>query len=113
MDTLIHVALAASSALSVLCFLACLQARTRARLLEEQVGRCIDRTGALAGSLEAELVRRDDVALDISKAIVVLDRRIQRTLDDPILALDDEGKLIIWDGVTPLEPPTGGDGNHA
>lgn len=113
MEALFHVAIAASLSLSVLSVVAVVYGRSRARLIEEQIGRCLDRCSSLNGYYDAELARRDDMVLDMSKAIVVLDKRIQRTLADPILALDEEGKLIIWDGVMPLDPPTGGDGNHA
>lgn len=111
---MIHVFVAATAAVSALTALSAMQARANARLLREQVDRFIDKVGNMQGALEVELDRRDAICLDISKAVVVLDRRIQRTIDDPILALDEDGKLVVYDSPLPPPPPmTGGDGSHA
>ena len=108
---MIHVLVAATSALSVISAAAVLHGRAQCKLLQEQVGRCIDRVAGMQGAFDVELDRRDAISLDISKAVVVLDRRIQRTVEDPILALDEDGKLVIYD--SPLPPLPGGDGSHA
>ena len=107
---IIHVAVAAAAAISVLTALSVMHGRAQARLIKEQVERCMDRVGALSGAIESELDQRDVMLLDISKAIVVLDRRVQRTINDPILALDEEGKLVVYEGQLP--PMDGGDGSH-
>ena len=113
MDAIYALLLAASLSLAVLSIVAWADARAKIRLLREQVGRAVEVSTSTACLLDSERGRTVDMFTDLSKAVVMIDRRVQRTLQDPILALDERGQLVVWDGpnIAPGDldlPPEGG-----
>jgi hypothetical protein len=89
---------AASASAAILSLLAWVDAKAKIRLLQEQVGRAVEVSSSNMCMLDSDRARSVEMFTDLSKAIVVVDRRVQRTLLDPILALDETGQLVIWDG---------------
>lgn len=98
MDNIHALMIAASLTLAVLSLLAWTDAKAKIRLLQEQVGRAVEVATSTSCLMDSDRAKAVEMFTDLSKAIVVIDRRVQRTMLDPILALDENGQLVIWDG---------------
>lgn len=61
--------------------------------------------------LRIENASMDRAMRDMVTALTLIDKRVQRTLADPIMALDHEGRLCIYDGPV-TQVPSGEDGDE-
>lgn len=88
---------------------AIIMAHFRIKVAEERCSSLQERLGVITGSTGEALKLYDSAIESLTSSILLMDKRVQTTIDDPIMALDEQGHLVLYDGPRGSHPNLSGD----